>query len=41
MKTNTGVYQIYFTGDIPKRYIGSSTDTKTRWSKHKSDLKKK
>ena len=39
MKTNTCVYQIYFTDDIPKRYIGSSTDIKQRWKLHKSGLK--
>ena len=39
MKTNTGVYQIYFTGDISKRYIGSTTNLKRRWSRHKSGLK--
>ena len=40
METKTGVYQIYFTGDITLRYIGSSRDIKQRWRPHKSGLKK-
>ena len=39
MKTNTGVYQIFFESDITKSYIGSSADIKRRWGRHKSDLK--